>query len=235
MPVYQLPEEIIFPPTSHAEPDGLLAVGGDLSPERLVKAYQSGIFPWFSEGDPILWWTPNPRFVLFPGELHISRSTRRAMNKHPFRYTFNQRFDEVLHYCKTVPREGQNGTWITPEMASAYTALHHLGYAVSVEVWKGDQLVGGIYGVISGRCFFGESMFSLVSNASKLGIIQWVLYLKSQNFRIIDCQMHSPHMQQLGGRHIPRSAFEEVLNMYASSPAIHQKWDQQCLNPSFNL
>lgn len=231
MPVYELPQEIIFPPSSHAEPDGLLAVGGDLSPVRLIKAYKSGLFPWFSPGDPILWWTPDPRFVLFPEDLHISRSTKRLMKKKPFHYTYNTAFQQVINYCKTVPRDGQEGTWITKEMEEAYLRLHKLGHAVSVEVWQHEALVGGVYGIIIGKAFFGESMFSLVPNASKLGIIHWVMYLKSQNFRIIDCQMYSRHMESLGAVSINRKKFEQLLQTSVSQSSEYTLWNKNCLNP----
>lgn len=211
MPVFYLDHPTEFPPTHLAEEDGLLAVGGDLSTERLIAAYTKGIFPWFNEDDPYLWWSPAPRFILLPEELHISRSMRRKINKDLFKVTFNHCFDDVITNCQQIPRSDQPGTWITDEMKSAYIQLHKLGYAHSVEVWNSDRLVGGIYGIAIGQVFFGESMFSFESNASKYGIIHFIKKMPDFGLNILDCQMKTKHMINLGGKEISREGFESYL------------------------
>jgi leucyl/phenylalanyl-tRNA---protein transferase len=211
MPIYALPSEPVFPPTSHAEPNGLLAVGGDLSPQRLLNAYASGIFPWYSEGDPILWWSTAPRMVLFPSELIIHKSMRSLLRGRRFRVSFDQDFPAVIGACATMERPEQDGTWIVEDMVKAYIELHRLGYAHSVEVWEGDTLVGGLYGIALGRVFFGESMFARVSNASKYGFIQLVLRLHQLDYTLIDCQQETPHIATLGARPISRQAFTAQL------------------------
>ncbi|TWI81041.1 leucyl/phenylalanyl-tRNA--protein transferase [Chitinophaga japonensis] len=193
-----------------AEPDGLLAMGGDLSPERLLLAYHSGIFPWYSE-PPILWWSPDPRFVLFPEELRVSSSMRQVLKKGIFRITINQRFEEVIAHCSRVPRPGQDGTWITSAMQQAYTQLHRQGYALSVECWQENRLVGGLYGIQLGRCFFGESMFSLVSNASKAAFIS---FIQAGGLALVDCQVYTDHLASLGARFITRASFRELLGQH---------------------
>lgn len=211
MPIYRLTDDLIFPPVEGAE-DGIVAIGGDLLPERLMVAYHSGIFPWYSEGDPIIWWSPDPRFVLFPERLHISKSMRRVMNSKELKVTFNQDFEQVIANCKKVPREGQEGTWITEEMQLAYIRLHDLGHAKSVEVWKHDELVGGMYGVDLGKVFCGESMFSLVSNASKLALIRFMQKFQSDGGELFDCQVHSEHMLSMGAENIQREKFLTYLH-----------------------
>lgn len=211
MPIYRLTDDLIFPPVEGAE-DGIVAIGGDLLPERLMVAYHSGIFPWYSEGDPIIWWSPDPRFVLFPERLHISKSMRRVMNSKELKVTFNQDFEQVIANCKKVPREGQEGTWITEEMQLAYIRLHDLGHAKSVEVWKHDELVGGMYGVDLGKVFCGESMFSLVSNASKLALIRFMQKFQSDGGELFDCQVHSEHMLSMGSENIQREKFLTYLH-----------------------
>lgn len=211
MPIYQLTDDLIFPPVEGAE-DGIVAVGGDLLPERLMIAYHSGIFPWFSEGEPIIWWSPDPRFVLFPEKLHISKSMRRVLNGGELKVTFNQDFEAVIGECKDMPRDGQDGTWITDEMQLAYIRLHELGHAKSVEVWKGDELVGGMYGVDLGKVFCGESMFSKVSNASKLALIQFVQKFREEGGELFDCQVHSEHLVSLGAEEIDRKVFLTYLH-----------------------
>src|SRR5574343_423384 len=206
MPVYALVERLIFPPVDHSEPDGLLAIGGDLSPERLLLAYQSGIFPWYSEED-ILWWSPDPRFVLYPPNLKISKSMKTLFNKKPFRVTINKAFAEVISHCKNIRRDGQADTWITPEMQAAYIKLHEMGYAYSVETWQGEELVGGLYGIRLNNAFFGESMFSKVSNASKYAFISFVLFMEKQGVALIDCQVYTEHLESLGAEMIPREQF----------------------------
>ena len=212
MPVFWLSNENhSFPSPELAVEDGILAVGGDLSPERLLTAYCMGIFPWFNEGDPITWWSPDPRMVLFPSELKIAKSMRPYFNQQKFRVTFDNAFETVMQNCQE-PREKQwHGTWITREMLEAYCQLHELGYAHSVEVWKGKELVGGLYGVAIGKCFFGESMFSKVSNASKFGFISLVKKLETLGFWLIDCQQQTRHLGSLGARTIARQDFLVIL------------------------
>ena len=212
MTCYQLDNDLWFPPVEEAEDCGLLAVGGDLSPQRLLFAYSLGIFPWFNPGEPFLWWSPDPRCVLFPDELHVSRSMRRFLNKSSWRISFDENFPAVIYWCRRLRAgvEGE-GTWITPEMKKAYIALHELGFAHSVEVWDDDELVGGIYGVCLGRCFFGESMFSRATNGSKTALIALVQHLKERGFVLLDCQQTTDHLLSLGAREIPRSEFVQQL------------------------
>ena len=206
-----LTKELFFPPVTLANRDGILAIGGDLSVERLLVAYQSGIFPWFEQGDPIMWWSPNPRMVLFLDELIISKSMRNMLNRNSFSVTFNQNFRDVISYCQKVKRDGQNGTWITNEMIEAYCKLNELGIAKSVEVWQNDNLIGGLYGIDLGHVFCGESMFSLVSNASKVAFIALVGQLKEKNYKLLDCQVYNPHLESLGCREIEREEFMDIL------------------------
>ncbi len=207
MAVYLLDEDIWFPPPAGAEEDGLLAVGGDLSAQRLLLAYSNGIFPWFNEDTEILWWCPKKRFVIFPKEIQISRSMKKFMKKTNLTVTMNRDFDGVIESCRKL-REENEGTWITDGMEHAYKALHELGYAASVEVYDGEHLVGGLYGVVIGRCFFGESMFSLVPNASKLALICLAKRLQELGFYFIDCQFHTEHLERMGGRYI---SYEEYM------------------------
>lgn len=224
MPIFQLSDDLLFPPIHLAEDDGLLAIGGDLAPNRLLLAYSQGIFPWFSEGDPILWWAPHPRFVLYPASLKVSKSMRQVLRRDTFRISYDEAFREVIHACSRIPREGQDGTWITDEMLAAYCELHRLGHAHSVEVWQEDQLVGGLYGISIGRCFFGESMFTHVSNASKAGFITLVRKLASLQFELIDCQMHSQHLESLGAQHISRELFQSTLSKSLQPDSIIGNW-----------
>jgi leucyl/phenylalanyl-tRNA---protein transferase len=226
MPVYRLPDAIVFPPVDHAAKNGLLAIGGDLSPERLLAAYRVGIFPWYNDKEPILWWSPDPRFVLFPDELHVSRSMRQFLKKGIVRITFDQAFREVITSCRRF-RPGQDGTWITLEMRDAYTALHDLGYAHSVEVWREEELVGGLYGVSLGRAFFGESMFSAIPNASKTALITLVSRLKERGFELIDCQVETAHLAGLGARPIPRPAFCATLEKTLQQETLRGDWGKQ--------
>lgn len=206
------------------DPDGLLAIGGDLSRERLLCAYRKGIFPWFNPGQPVLWWSPDPRAVLFLHELHISRRLRRRLRQQIFSFTVDSNFGAVMTACANIPRRGQDGTWITDEMLAAYCDLHEAGYAHSIEVWQGRRLVGGIYGVALGRVFFGESMFSLEKDASKAAITLLVRELLARRFALLDCQVASAHLASLGSREIPRREFLGALagNEQAGGPA---KWD----------
>jgi leucyl/phenylalanyl-tRNA--protein transferase len=209
--MYLLSKEIVFPPVHLANEDGILAIGGDLSKERLLLAYKSGIFPWFNEGESIIWYSPNPRMVLFPKNLKISKSMQQIIRKDEFKITFNQNFSEVIRNCKTIFREGQGGTWITNEMQQAYLKLYNLGIAKSVEVWKENELVGGLYGIDLGHIFCGESMFSKVSNTSKLAFIYLVQKLEKENYQLIDCQVYNKHLDSLGAIEISRNEFLKYL------------------------
>lgn len=210
MPLFALDKELIFPPVHLADPDGLLAMGGDLSTERLLLAYRNGIFPWY-EGEPILWWSPDPRFVLFPGELKINKSLRSLLGKNQFVFTVNHCFKEVIHHCKKIKRPGQQGTWITNEVEKAYCKLHELGHAHSAEVWKDNELVGGLYGIKLGKVFFGESMFSKMSNASRYAFAHYVQQLKEEGIQLIDCQVYTEYLESMGARMIDRSEFIKLL------------------------
>ena len=210
MSLFILDKELHFPPAHLAEPDGLLAIGGDLSSERLLLAYKKGIFPWY-EGDHILWWSPDPRFVLFPEELKINKSVKSLLNKNAFDFTFNKDFPEVIQACKKITRPGQDGTWITDEIEKAYTRLHHEGYAHSAEVWQDNELVGGLYGIKLGQVFFGESMFSKTSNASRYAFIKYVQQLQGEGVNLIDCQVYTDYLESLGARMIPGDRFRELL------------------------
>ena len=207
MPVYMLSDHPAFPPPDHAEPSGLLAVGGDLSVERLRNAYEQGIFPWYSEDDPILWFSPDPRMVLFPEHLHVSGSLARVVAAGRFRVTSDEDFAGVILGCQEACRPGQDGTWITDEIRDAYLCLHECGDAHSVEVWQEDALVGGLYGVRIGNCYSGESMFSRVPNASKVGFVHLVRKLQDEGVVLIDCQVHTDHLARFGAELIPRDEF----------------------------
>ncbi|WP_179333715.1 leucyl/phenylalanyl-tRNA--protein transferase [Winogradskyella costae] len=203
--MYFLTDKIEFPNVSEASAEGLLAVGGDLSPERLLHAYSNGIFPWFQDEEPILWWSPNPRFVLFPEDLKVSKSMKQVLKKNNFKVTTNRAFKTVMENCAKAKRNDQDGTWISDNMISAYCKLHQLGFAKSIEVWQNDKLVGGLYGIeINDTVFCGESMFAEVSNASKVGFITLV---QNSNYKLIDCQLHTKHLESLGGRNISRLEF----------------------------
>ncbi|OXG03060.1 leucyl/phenylalanyl-tRNA--protein transferase [Flavobacterium araucananum] len=209
--MYYVFKDLFFPPVSEADEDGVLAIGGDLDPERLKLAYKSGIFPWFNEGDPILWWSPDPRMVLFLDELIVSKSMRNILNRNQFKITFNQDFAAVISNCQNIKREDQNGTWISNEMIDAYCKLNEQGIAKSVEVWQEDVLVGGLYGIDLGHVFCGESMFSKVSNASKAAFIALVNHLKNEDYKLLDCQVYNPHLESLGCREIDREEFMSIL------------------------
>jgi leucyl/phenylalanyl-tRNA--protein transferase len=211
MPLFALDNELIFPPPSLAEPDGLLAMGGDLSPERLLLAYQNGIFPWY-EGDHILWWCPDPRFVLFPDDIKIHKNIRKMTRSNEFEFTINKAFRQVIHHCKKIFRPGQDGTWITNDVEKAYIKMHELGYATSAEVWKEGELVGGVYGMKLGKVFFGESMFSTVSNASRFAFIRYVQLLKEEGIELIDCQVYTEYLESLGAKMIERKDFIRLLD-----------------------
>ncbi len=213
-----LSKELIFPNVETASADGIVAIGGDLSPQRLILAYKSGIFPWYNQGEPIIWYSPNPRMVLFPQDLKISKSMRKVMSDNVFKITFNQNFKEVISNCKTIKRNDQGGTWITDAMQKAYIKLHELGIAKSVEVWQNKQLVGGLYGIDLpcrqvglGNIFCGESMFSKVNNASKVAFIHLVKKLEKENYKLIDCQVYNDHLASLGAIEISRKEFLRFL------------------------
>ena len=210
MPIYQLPKEIIFPNPELAEEDGLLAVGGDLSFERLLLAYCNGIFPWYSEGDPILWWCPKPRFIIKPNEVKISKSMKRVFNSGKFKVTFDNDFEGVIKNCKEL-RENKEGTWINDNMMKAYINLFKKGFASSVEVYRNEKLVGGLYGVKIGRCFFGESMFSIETNASKVALISICKRLEEEGYIFLDCQMHTNHLESMGGKFVSWEEFKLML------------------------
>lgn len=210
MPIFALDKHCVFPSVDEAEPDGLLAIGGDLSVERLLMAYKQGIFPWY-EGEYPLWWSPDPRFVLFPHKLKVSKSMQVLLRKKVFDFTINKAFDEVIRNCKNISREGQDGTWITNEVEFAYNQLHALGYAHSAEVWCKNELVGGLYGIRMGKVFFGESMFSKASNASKYAFISYVEQLKKEGVELIDCQVYTSHLESLGAEMITRKSFVGYL------------------------
>lgn len=210
MPLFVLDKTLSFPPAHLAGPDGLLALGGDLSPERLLLAYRNGIFPWYEDG-PILWWSPDPRFVLFPSELKISKSTKPLLNRNAFDFTINSAFKEVIRRCKNIPRSDQFGTWITDDVEQAYIKLHEMGYAHSAEVWKEEELVGGLYGIRLGKVFFGESMFSKVSNASRYAFIKYVQALQAEGTELIDCQVYSEYLESFGARMIAGREFSGML------------------------
>ncbi len=206
--IFRLNDDLIFPDPIYAEPDGLLAIGGNLSTERLLLAYANGIFPWYNEGEPIYWYSPHERFVLFPKDLKVSQSMRRVIKKQQFNITFNQNFEQVIEKCSNITREGQNGTWITNDMKAAFIKLYKEGYAHSVEVWESDKLVGGLYGVAINKVFCGESMFTLVPNASKFALIQLV---NRNLFKLIDCQVHTNHLESMGAKIISLSEYLSIL------------------------
>ena len=211
MTVYRLTKELVFPPPELADDDGLLAIGGDLSVNRLILAYSMGIFPWYSDNDPILWWSPDPRLVLIPSELKVSRTLRQTINKGIYRVTTNTAFEDVIRNCATIRRKGQGGTWITDDMIKAYVRLHKAGYAHSVESWADDELAGGFYGVMMGKAFFGESMFAKKTDASKVAFAAYAANLAEKGFELIDCQVSTEHMKRFGAKEIPRAEFLKLL------------------------
>jgi leucyl/phenylalanyl-tRNA--protein transferase len=217
-----------FPPVSKAlaSPNGLLCAGGDLSPKRIVEAYSRGIFPWFSEGDPILWWSPDPRMVLFPEELRVSRSLRKAVARGTYEVRVDSAFEEVMRQC-AAPRDGHAGTWIVPEMIAAYSTLHQRGIAHSVESWRAGELAGGLYGVALGKVFFGESMFARAPDASKVALVHLVERLRAADYRVIDCQQATAHLASLGAREIPRAAFAQLLRESIQYPPSVERWPRQ--------
>lgn len=224
MPVFQLTEKIVFPRPDLAEENGLLAIGGDLSPERLIVAYRSGIFPWYSQNDPILWWCTSPRLVIFPHEFRVSRRLQRDIRKPLYRITADRAFEQVITACARVRTERQEQTWISTAMHDAYCRLHRLGYAHSIECWQGDQLAGGLYGVALGRVFFGESMVTILKNGSKLALAALVDCLKLKNFALIDCQMTTDHLVGFGAREVSRQEFQRLLNEHIKTLSPDGAW-----------
>ena len=209
--MYFLTKELYFPPVEEASYEGILAIGGDLSIERLLLAYHNGIFPWFNVEEPILWWAPPERMVVAPAIYKVSKSIRNLLNQNKFRITFNQNFSDVIAGCQQVERIGQDGTWISEDIIESYTKLHEMGIAKSVEVWENDALVGGLYGMDLGHVFCGESMFSTVPNASKIAFVTLIKYLKENNYKLLDCQVHNGHLEKLGAIEISRAAFMKIL------------------------
>jgi leucyl/phenylalanyl-tRNA--protein transferase len=224
MPVFVLSEAHNFPPPRLATPEGLLAVGGDLSRERLLLAYRMGIFPWYSDDEPILWWSPDPRLVLYPGEFHLSHSLEKVIRRGQFRVTMDRAFEAVIRECAAVRAGRSEGTWIVPEMIQAYCDLHGMGFAHSVEAWRGEHLAGGLYGVSLGSGFFGESMFTREANASKVALAALAAYLRAEGFELIDCQVTTGHLQRMGAREIPRARYLKELKRCLQAPTRAGPW-----------
>jgi leucyl/phenylalanyl-tRNA--protein transferase len=224
MAVFLLSDKPAFPPPYLAQRNGLLAMGGDLSVERLIAAYQNGIFPWYGEGEPLLWWSPDPRLVLFPGKLHVSKRLKRMVKNRVFDITFDTAFPTVITECARIRQEQGKETWIDTDMIAAYCRLHDYGVAHSVESWQDGALCGGLYGVALGKCFFGESMFSRASNASKVALVCLVGHLREWSFSMIDCQTTTAHLMRMGAQHIPRSLFLELLEKSVKRPGHEGKW-----------
>ncbi len=224
MTVFLLTDKIAFPPPHFASGEGLLAVGGDLSRERLLLAYRMGIFPWFSDHDPILWWSPDPRLVLYPREIKVSKTLKKIIRKGMFKVTMDSAFDRVITQCAQIRLENNQETWIVEDMIDAYCRLHESGFAHSVEAWREGELAGGLYGVSLGRCFFGESMFTRISNASNVALVTLAEYLKKLSFDMIDCQLTTKHLLRFGAREIPRSKFLKQLEASLKAPTKRGKW-----------
>jgi leucyl/phenylalanyl-tRNA--protein transferase len=223
MPVYRLDERLVFPPPHLAE-DGLLAVGGDLRPERLLLGYTLGIFPWYEDGLPILWHSPDPRMVLTADRLHVSKSLEKRIRQRPYRVTTDRAFREVIDLCASMPRPGQDGTWITTEMREAYVTLHRMGFAHSAEAWRGGELVGGLYGVSLGAAFFGESMFARAPDASKIAFVTLVRGMAARGVFLVDCQVHTEHLARFGAEEWPRRTFLRALREALRRPTLRGPW-----------
>ncbi len=226
MPIFRLNEELVFPDPSYAEEEGILAIGGDLSVDRLITAYANGIFPWPRKGAPLLWWSPDPRMVMYPDQLKVSHSLRQLIKSNKYTYTYDKDFASVIRHCATIPRMSQDGTWITKDMLKAYLKLHREGFAHSVETWCDGELVGGLYGVSLGKVFFGESMFFTMRDASKYAFYQLVQVLKLWNFELIDAQQDTAHMRSLGAINMPREEFMEKLETAVSQPTYKGNWNK---------
>jgi len=231
VPIYRLGREHVFPDPARAEPDGLLAVGGDLAPERLLAAYAMGIFPWYDERSPILWWSPDPRLVLEPESLHVARSLRRTIQRGSYRVTADTAFEGVIRRCAERDRPGQRGTWITEEMIEAYVQLHRLGFAHSFEAWEGETLAGGLYGISLGAAFFGESMFADRRDASKVAFVRAVEWLAGRGVRLVDCQVRTEHLVSLGAHEIPRRRFLARLAAALDAPTLRGRFDLEAPEP----
>lgn len=227
MPVFLLSENVAFPPAHFATAEGLLAVGGDLSQERLLSAYRKGIFPWYADNEPILWWSPDPRLILYPDELHVSRTLNKVLRKNMFTVTVDSAFEDVITACAKTRTQNEEGTWIVDDIQAAYCQLHGAGYAHSVETWLNGHLVGGLYGVSLGRCFFGESMFSNASNASSVALVALARHLMTLSFDFIDCQVTTAHLMRFGAREIPRSQFLKELRKALAGTTLKGRWSQQ--------
>lgn len=226
MPVYKLDEEFLsFPPATETNPEGLLAIGGKLSEDWLLTAYANGLFPWFNPGEPILWWSPDPRCVIFPDKVHISKSMHRVLNNSEIEFRLDTNFESVIRHCANVDRKDENGTWITDEMIDAYSKLYDIGMAHSAELYRGDELIGGLYGVSIGSVFFGESMFSMEKNASKVVLIRLCAWLQKRGFELFDCQIFSPHLARMGAEEMSRVEFLRRLESGLEKPTIRGKWD----------
>ncbi|GAO02028.1 leucyl/phenylalanyl-tRNA--protein transferase [Anaeromyxobacter sp. PSR-1] len=231
MPIFRLSREPAFPDPALAEPDGLLAVGGDLEPERLLTAYAEGIFPWFDAESPILWWSPDPRLVLDPAALHVPRSLQRTLRRGTYRVSADEAFERVIRRCAERDRPGQQGTWITAEMVDAYVRLHRLGLAHSFEAWEGDALAGGLYGVSLGAAFFGESMFADAPDASKVAFVRSVEWLRSAGVELVDCQVRTEHLVRFGAREVPRAEFLARLARALEQPTLRGRWQLEPAGP----
>jgi len=229
MPFFRLSEQIVFPPAHLARSDGLLCVGGDLSTQRLIHAYKNGIFPWFSEDEILLWWSPDPRLVIFPDNIHVSRSLKKKIKKIPFDIKLNTAFEQTIQSC--AKNHNKKGTWILPNMIKAYTKLHKLGYAHSIEAWKKNNLVGGLYGISVGGSFFGESMFSFEKNASKITLVTLANFLKTHDFDLIDCQVTTQHLISMGAVEISRNSFLKIIKHSVKREDIKDIWNK---NVSFS-
>ncbi len=226
MPLFRLSKRLDFPPAWLARSDGLLCIGGDLSPERLVLAYENGIFPWFSKDEPFLWWSPDPRLVLFPKDINISKSLNKKIKKNLFKVTIDNAFERTIVSCSGPRKNEHEGTWLVDEMIASYIKLHTQGYAHSIETWRDDQLVGGLYGVCLGGSFFGESMFSFESDASKIALVALANYLKQHNFDLIDCQVTTDHLLNMGACEISRNSFLDIINKSVKRKDIKNIWTQ---------
>ena len=224
MTVFRIPERLVFPDPRQADASGLLGVGGDLTPGRLLLGYRSGIFPWYSKGQPILWWSPDPRMVLFPDDLHVPRSLGKIVRRLDYRVTLDGAFERVIQRCASTPRPGQDGTWITNEMLAAYRLLHELGFAHSCEAWRGDELVGGLYGVAVGTLFSGESMFADAPDASKVAFVRLMDQLRAWEFGLVDCQVHTAHLERFGAVEVPREVYLDAIRPLVDQPGHPGKW-----------
>lgn len=231
LPIFRIPEQHLFPDPELAEPSGLLGVGGDLHPDRVELAYRMGIFPWYSRGEPILWWSPDPRMVMHPSDLRVGRSLKKRVRRADYTITLDRAFDQVITACGDKPRPGQSGTWITPQMKTAYIALHERGIAHSAEAWRDGELVGGLYGVSIGRMFAGESMFAHASDASKVAYVHLVRQLERWGYTLIDCQVHTDHLARFGAGEIPRRDYLHALRAALEHPTRRGPWDFDGMQP----